>query len=330
MIIWSVGFNLAYKDGSKLMFEVSKEEKGVTLRNDDAAAWATCVKLPKFVDFLTTLGIGGVAEMPADLLDYTFRFTGTTANGYIHVIGGSDTLRNQVICNGDPVAIATEFYDDPTFATYFARRYAVLINTDYVDYDPGNPSAEASNLVEMLSGFGLTVSTFTDVTSSGFAAALQGTKAIIIPEQEEDDLNLFPSAAETVKNWVDAGGILFAFYGGSVGAADDFINETFDLSITALGEGSGPYTKTADAVGTSLSAGPSSLNENNATGSIDKNSLPPESKSFYDNAGQTVVAEIPYGSGKIYYIGYDWYDYEGDGQDPNWISVIRLLTTSTT
>jgi len=320
MVIWSVSFNLAYNDGTASILEITKDEKSINLRKSNNVTWSICKRLPKFASFIDSLG-GSVSSMiPDNVADYNFRFTATTTNGHIHVLGGSDALEAETVCNVDIATIYAELCADPRFALYFLP-CAVFINTDYVDYRPGRNSAEASNLIDTLTSFGRSVSTFVDITSAGFEEALSATSMLFIPEMERDYLILDPAAKEVIKQWVSNGGTFFAFYY----LADELINDVFDLSITQLGEGYGGATKSAAAVGSPLENGPNQIWDNDATSSVDIASLPPGSKSYYDSRGtQSYVASIPYGNGKIIFMGWDW--YEPSNNDPGWLTVLDLLT----
>lgn len=319
MVVWAVSFNVAYKDGSQSFVEITQNEKALSVRQGDKATWAICKKLPKFISFLTTLGIGGTAVLPDDIADYNFRFTATTTNGNIHVLGGTDLLEEQTVCNVDMPTIYAELSTSGSFNVFFSG-YVVLINTDYVDYYPGSLGAEASNLIDTLTSFGRTVATFTNISSEGFAAALASSRMLFIPEQENDYLSLDPAASTVVRQWVNDGGTLFAFYD----LADEFINDNFNLSLTTQGEGGGTFTKTADAVGSPVENGPSEIYNNNATSSIDVSSLPAGAKSYYSDGSQSAVASIPYGNGRIIFMGWDWYDPTQN--DPRWLTVLDLLT----
>lgn len=319
MVVWSLCFNIAYKNGSKTILEIAQDEKSFSLRKGDSISWTICKKLPKFVTFLDALGISGTSVMPEDIADYNFRFSATTTNGHIHVLGGTDILQDETVCDVDLATMLGELLNSNSFAAYFYG-YAVLINTDYVDYRPGNLSAEASNLIDSLNSFGRTVSTFTNISSSGFSEALAGTRMLFIPEQEEDYLALSEEASTVIRNWVNDGGTLLVFYDDG----DEFINDTFDMSITALGEGGGvSATKTPDSIGSPVQDGPAEISWNNATSSIDVGSLPVGSKSYYQDGTQSVVADIPYGDGRILFIGWDWYNPTlNDG----WLTVLDMLT----
>lgn len=330
MVVWSVCFNLAYNDGTKTILEISQDEKALSVRSGDNATWEICRKLPKFTSFLNSIGVGGTADFPNNLLDYNFRFAGTTTDGTVHVLGGSNVLEAEVVANADLPTILAELRENASFASYFYTRFAVLINTSYVDYAPGDPNAEASNLIGTLTGFGRTVATFVDITASGFAAALAGTRMVFIPEQESGILTLDAGTRTVVKNWVNSGGVLLTFFNGSsfYGLNDSFINDTFDLSIVTT-TGSGPYSKSADAAGSPVSDGPSTLSVNNATSVISISSLPVGGKAYYGNGTQAAVASIPYGSGEIIFMGWDWWDSTGaidPSRDPNWFTVLDLLT----
>lgn len=320
MVVWSLSFNIAYKDGTKALFELAQNEKAFSVRKDDRITWSVCKKLPKFFNFMGAIGLGGLQDLPEDIADYNFRFSAITTNGHIHVLGGTDVLNDEFICNVDISTIMEELNKSSSFLAYFTG-LAILINTDYVDYQPGNLGAEASNLIDTLSSFGRTISTFTNISASGFAEALASTRMLFIPEMEEGYLALSEETSTVIRNWVNGGGTLLVFYDDG----DEFINDTFDMSITALGEGGGiSATKTPDSIGSPVQDGPAEISWNDATSSIDVESLPVGSKSYYQDGTQSVVADIPYGDGRILFIGWDWYDPTQN--DPRWLTVLDMLT----
>ena len=79
---------------------------------------------------------------------------------------------------------------------------------------------------------------------------------------------------------------------------------------TLSGSESCPCTKTAAAVGTEWEAGPGTLDDNNATDTLDITTAPSGSVVIYaddDDADEAGLAFIPVGSGSIVYFGWDWF-----------------------
>jgi len=203
---------------------------------------------------------------------------------------------------------------------------ALLTNDLYVDYSVGDNGSEGSNMEVTLPSLGFTTQSFTDVSATGLSAALRGKDALVIPELENGDLDadLTPGAAGVIVDFVDAGGTLLLF-GSSTDEAIALLNNRFGFAL-AEGSSSDPYPiDAAGAAGTPFQGGPATLPYNDDTTSFDATTLPAGTKVVYRDAsaGDAIVALIPYGSGWIVFLGYDWYDGAPVGsQDGGWNDVL--------
>ena len=218
-----------------------------------------------------------------------------------------------------------------TSAAFDVGRVALLSNTTYVDYRPGNSAAEASNLEEtweQLEGSG--VKPFTDISAAGFDAVLQGTDILAMPELENADLApaLSADAITSIFNFVDGGGTLVA-HGTFSSRTENFLNTVFGFAIAPTGVLWTSYDLNASAAtGTPFSGGPASLPDLSATIPLDETTLPLGASAIYEetvNASFDVaVALIPVGSGQIVYMGWDWFDAPpvGSAADGGWVDVL--------
>jgi hypothetical protein len=89
MIIWSISFIIAYKDGSIKEIGAVKDEYGYRQLAGTPEELAIVAHLPKFDRFLTSMGLGGNSYLPDNISDYAFRFSAITTNSSLHVIGSS-------------------------------------------------------------------------------------------------------------------------------------------------------------------------------------------------------------------------------------------------
>ncbi len=207
----------------------------------------------------------------------------------------------------------------------------VFMNGSFIDLvDNGGGSfaeAEGPNTVTTIQNAGHTVVQTTAIDAAGLAAALVGQDAFVIPEMEVG--TWLPNAATitVLQNFVSAGGSLI-IHGGS-GNQSTLLNAVFGFSLTDQGAFGATYAKTAFATGAFAGAA-ASLSWNNGTESLSLSALPTGSRSFYDNGSNTVLAELPYGSGSILYAGWDWFDAAPAGSlDNGWLTAYGAALTET-
>ena len=211
----------------------------------------------------------------------------------------------------------------------------ILINNKYVDYREnvnGSVSREPNNLIAFMNSVGISYTTFTDISASSFASFSGGF--LLIPEIERDDLNpdLTIGAKSYLENYVYSGGTLVMFHPNN-GDVPEVLNAVFGFSLDATGGSDEPISLTE--IGSEIfPAASSTLTDLSATSSIVTSTLPENSITIYEGDGvnQSVVTMILYGSGKIYVLGWDWYDApplggEGDGND--WNSLLESILTQT-
>ena len=211
----------------------------------------------------------------------------------------------------------------------------ILINNKYVDYVENvgsSVSREPNNLMAFMDSVGISYSTFTDISASSFASFSGGF--LLIPEIEEDDLNpdLTIGAKSYLENYVYNGGTLVMFHPNN-GDVPEVLNAVFGFSLDSQGANE-PISLTE--VGSAIFPEASStLNDLSGTSSIDTSTLPEDSFTIYEGDGEneSVVTMILYGSGKIYVMGWDWYDAppiggEGAAGD-SWNSLLETILTQT-
>jgi len=213
---------------------------------------------------------------------------------------------------------AVALYDDPAF----------------VDTSDG-ADAESDNLQASLVDLGHAVNTFTGTAAADFSAALGGdTQVLVIPELEVADLNaaLAAGAKSAIADFVSLGGGMIV-----TGDSDDFsidlLNGVFGFSLGGGANAAGVNTlDAAQAIGTQFLGGPSPIPSNSLTRII--SSLPGGSRSIYtDTTPDTTVALMPFGSGQIVYLGWDWFESDPPNaglQDGGWQSVLQRAVSQVT
>jgi hypothetical protein len=228
--------------------------------------------------------------------------------------------------NGGASAVAPESVLGATVAAVPSDvKIALFFDPAYVGTESGG-GGEAYNLQQTLIDQGFDVSTFTGVTTAEWTAALTGAAVVAVPELENSSAlgsDLEPGALAALQAYLAAGGRLTTY----VSSAFDFMDLVLGLpSDTLSGSESCPCTKTAAAVGTEWEAGPDTLDDNNATNTLDVTTAPAGSLAIYaddDDADEAGLAYIPVGSGSIVYFGWDWFFSSSEtDQFPNWFAVL--------
>ena len=209
----------------------------------------------------------------------------------------------------------------------------IMINDNYVDYvaDPaGIPFHEPNNIMAYLDDQMIEYETFTDISEAGWTDAAGKAGYIMIPELEEGNLlpDLTAGAKSKINGFVSSGGKLLMFCPGS-GDLVNVLNDIFSFSLSMHGA-SEPINQTVAGVALFPSES-ANIPSNNGSDSLDTSTLPPEAVTIYEGNGanQSVVTMIPYGSGKIYVLGWDWFDAVPlGGQDGGYNHLLQSILKS--
>jgi hypothetical protein len=220
-----------------------------------------------------------------------------------------------------------------TFGARAALADDVVVFDDGTFVDSGGSlGSESDNLQAVLTSLGHTVTTFTGTSDAAWSAALSGQDVLAVPELENGDLAaaLPPATIAVIQGFVSGGGKMVVFSTNGGPRVNDLLNTVFGFS-TAEGGGGLPSTITAAAFGTRFASGPGALPDNNATVFVQTASLPGGSTSIYENGADSAVALIPFGSGDITFMGWDWFNSSPPnvgGADGGWNSVLDLAVTT--
>jgi hypothetical protein len=218
--------------------------------------------------------------------------------------GAGYTLRASV--SGLPDVISTSFDISGVTTVFMNGSYVDITDDDGVGV--GFADGEANNLYESLLALGQVVTQTTDITDLGVAAALASSDVYMVPEQEIADLTaaLGAGARTAIAAFVNAGNTLVVQYSTR---AITLMNTIFGLTITP-GAGAAPYTLAPAAVGTPFAGGPASVANLSATSLLEDTSLPGGSQVIYrqPSTNDAAVAVIPRGTGRIVFMGWDWFE----------------------
>jgi len=257
-------------------------------------------------------------------------------NPYVAVFATTVTLTNIHYCKSFEVRSAIPWLTiNVPKITNKNDKIFILINDTYVDYvaDPdGDSSYEANNIMAYLDDNTIAYETFIDISESGWDDIFILGKAgyIVIPEIENSDIlpDLTSGAKNKINNFVSNGGKLLMF-NPSNGDVVAFLNDIFSFSINDNNP-SGPISLTVS--GSSLFPSESAtIPDLSATSSLDITTLPVSSVTIYEGNGanESVVTMIPYNSGKIYVLGWDWYNASPlGGEDGGWLHLLESILQS--
>lgn len=220
---------------------------------------------------------------------------------------GSDTSAAALLRVEPSVTVA--LFNDPAFA--YTNQYA-----------------QSDNLRASLLRLGHRAANFTNIIQ-----AAGGSAPLLFPALEASDLAsvLTTSVRSALQDFVGRGGTLIIH-----GTANDparptrFLNAVFDFALFSVYD-SLPATRTAQASGTAFADDPGTLAANNTTWGLTTDSLPPGARSVYQTSDRTtVLGLIPFGGGKIIFLGWNWNDAVPQGrQDGGWLTVLESAIEET-
>jgi hypothetical protein len=200
------------------------------------------------------------------------------------------------------------------------RNITVFQNSNFVDMATDG-SGEGVNIENSLRNIlNTNVSTFTDYSASGLAAALAEQDVFVLPEQEFGSLGtaLNRKSIAVIQDFVSNGGTLIV--------SDDyagFMDTVFNFSLNL--SGTGDSTQTTAVSGTTFGDDPATLLWQDATDAF--TNLPSGAASIYeDGSGGATVFVADYGTGHVISLGWDWYGPNTDenvGGTPGWEQVLE-------
>lgn len=214
-----------------------------------------------------------------------------------------------------------EIFDD-------SKGIYIFNNTNYVDWvaDPGsNVNYRANNIMNSMASLWINYKRFDDISVSSWLEVTSNASTIMIPALESPLLpDLSNQPREYLRDFVKKGGKLIVFW--PYDNTRLLLNTIFNFSMTDTGCDE-PISLTAD--GSSLFDGlNSTIPFNDTVATLNKDNLPSGSKTIYLGASdyQSVVTKIPYSSGSIYALGWDWDNAAPQGsQDGGWNLLLKKI-----
>jgi hypothetical protein len=192
------------------------------------------------------------------------------------------------------------------------------------DFDTEDYGSESSNLLFALQDLGYPLDTTSATDSTHIAALIAGKEIVFFPEYTPT----FDAGTQAIlKAFVQGGGTL-VLVGGYTHT--DWVNTAFGWTLDSDDGWSdrAPMAKEAGASGTPYSGGPSSIPANDGTDGLDSGTLPDSAIIVYggaDGSPDPSVVILPSGSGRLVYMGWDWYDGKPYGiQDGGWLKLLKL------
>jgi hypothetical protein len=234
-----------------------------------------------------------------------------------------------------------------------AARVLVFNSTRYVDSNQGpfypEGSQESDNVQASLAALGHTVATIAGpndpvgtcgenvaqpgtllASAAEYTAALAANDVFLIPEQESwcylpGDL-LGSPVVGAWRTWVAAGGALIIHSSEeAMLKVDDLFSVVFGFRAGATAGTGITTTRRPAAAGTAFANAPGVLPGQPSTGMLPLANLPAGALSIYDNGSKASVVIVPFGSGKVIFLGWDWTKSRppfSDGQDGGWQQVL--------
>mmetsp|Transcript_25453 Transcript_25453/g.40192 ORF Transcript_25453/g.40192 Transcript_25453/m.40192 type:complete len:2281 (-) Transcript_25453:2810-9652(-) len=210
----------------------------------------------------------------------------------------------------------------PTFPPVAPLTLKVCVLYDGAIVDVSN---EAAKTLSVVKSTGSIVTKLTSYPMSYFAANITKFDVLVVPEQERGALVKKMSRSDTVAiaNWIKAGHVMIIH--GDWGNHDSLlINKVLGTSVKDSSSFSSGFAKRDDAkaAGTRFVSGPSKLAPLNAVYGLKKASLPTgdvTGVSLYSNDKISFVSMFTAGGGRVFHLGYDYYEKF----DPGWDYVTR-------
>ena len=233
--------------------------------------------------------------------------TGTTYQIAVDGFGGAsgNSVLNLQLASSPGVAV----FDNPMF-----------VNTCC-------DSPEYYNLRASLLTQGFQVVLFTD-----FIQAVAASPVVVIPRLANGDLASSLTVAEiaSLQNFIRWGGTLIVHSSPFTTRSASLINTLLAPLSAAVTESItyDTFTRTAAASGTTFANNYNTLSSQSDSDSLAIASLPAGSSSIYSSSGQSIVTVLPYGSGRVIFLGWDWYEAVPLGcQSGGWLPVLASAVT---
>lgn len=262
-------------------------------------------------------------------LSYQWRFNGAALSG---ATNAALVITNVALDQGGSYAVVvTNTFGSITSAPAVLTvseiaTVAVFDDPLYVD-TAGGSGSESDTLQASLLFLGYGLATFTNIETAAAANLV-----LVFPELEAGYLpaSLDETTRAALAEFVETGGsIILHGVPDAPGWSADLLNAVFGFGVQEFQEVDGLlYTRTAQADSTAFAANALSLPTNHRSTILETGGLPPGALSIYEESGRTLVAVLPYGLGKIVFLGWDWNNALPLGTaDNGWLEVLNSAMT---
>jgi uncharacterized protein YjbI with pentapeptide repeats len=194
----------------------------------------------------------------------------------------------------------------------------ILLDPRYVDTDAG-PSAEGTNISQFLATE-LSYKT-TNYDPTNLPVELDTVGTYVVPEFEHDVPPLGTGEIAAFQSFLSGGGNLVVFYNSSI-----LIERILGKTLAQMsGDEFKLDAKVASGLGLELRA--EKLVDLSATNSYRTDSLPAGTRVIYgDEAQGTAAFMIPYEKGRIWYLGWDFYNFPNRDESMNaWGALLKSI-----
>lgn len=214
------------------------------------------------------------------------------------------------------------------------KKILFMSESKFADMRKGEKGAEGANMMEGLQRRGFSISPVSLGALKDAYSRTNKYQAVVVPElakgTDRDVKRGIQPARKYLRSYVKKGGTLVVTLDQvSNSRIFQVLRHVFGWSgLRSNGTISGGITlrgSTASKFG--LSTLPKSLPANNDTDAVITRTLPRGGQALYaDGSGNAAVAAIPYGRGRVFVLGWDWFDAEPVGKlDGGWNRVLDAV-----
>jgi len=200
----------------------------------------------------------------------------------------------------------------------FKKEMALWENKDYVDVEE-----EVKHLKEDLGKAEISWKSFAEFSTWDF-----NSSTLLIPEQELRQLMLEEKTEKKLLKYVSKGGTLVVCGSGDfwteTGKGVNLINRVFGFYIKKHGDEWSNAKAKKNETGCGIFCSVDEVSMPSATVTISISTLPPEALVAFvkaDDPKATPVLTIPYKTGLIVYLGFDWYS---EDRPTTWSTLLKL------
>lgn len=229
--------------------------------------------------------------------------------------------------------VASDWYCLPPHS---ANGVALFADRDFVSYREGDPEYEASNLAAALESMRAQVTELPSLDPDRLKPVLEGNRVLIIPPLRRRAYSVLSAESRRlIQAFVRAGGAMVTMQNNTEWEESTrLVNSIFGWRLQVDNMYFGLNVVRTPAAPAAFTDAAGRLQTHFYTHSVSKDSLPSGAVAVYrvdDNsrqqvAGNSLVTLLPYGSGAVVHMGWDWENAAPVGEkDGGWLSVLRSI-----